>query len=97
MIVKVLCICYYICLCVCSVEGGVLVSVLYDYSQHGDPAIRSLLLHILSQVSGCGVVVGGVNTYRKVWPRTTICATMCVAKVAPQQVIAVKHCLTSHL
>ena len=43
-----------ICLCVCSVKGGALVSVLYDYSQHGDPAIRSLLLHILSQVGGCG-------------------------------------------
>ena len=35
-------------------KGRALVSVLYDYSQHGDPAIRSLLLHILSQVSGCG-------------------------------------------
>ena len=41
-------------LCVCSVKGGALVSVLYDYSQHRDAAIRSLLLHILSQVSGCG-------------------------------------------
>ena len=54
----------YVCLCVCSVKGGALVSVLHEYSQHGDPAIRSLLLHILSQVSGCGqdeVVVGGVN------------------------------------
>ena len=41
-------------------RGGALVSVLHDYSQHRDPAIRSLLLHILSQVSGCGqgVVVG---------------------------------------
>ena len=32
----------------CSVRGGKLVSVLYDYSQHGDPAIRSLPLHFLS-------------------------------------------------
>ena len=43
-----------ICLCVCSVKVGALVSVLYDYSQYGNAAIRSLLLHILSQVSGCG-------------------------------------------
>ena len=43
-----------ICLCVCSVKVGALVSVLYDYSHIGNPAIRSLLLHILSQVSGCG-------------------------------------------
>ena len=34
------------------------MSVLYDYSQHGDPAIRSLLLHILSQVSMCGYGCG---------------------------------------
>ena len=34
------------------------MSVLYDYSQHRDPAIRSLLLHILLQV--CGVAIGGV-------------------------------------
>ena len=39
------------------------MSVLYDFSQHRDPAIRSLLLHILSQVCGMvrGGVVGGVN------------------------------------
>ena len=37
-----------------GVKGGALVSVQRYYSQHGDPAIRSLLLHILSQVSGCG-------------------------------------------
>ena len=37
-----------------GMKGVALVSVLYDYIQHGDPAIRSLLLHILSQVSGCG-------------------------------------------
>ena len=36
-----------------GVKGGALLSVLYDYSQHIDPAIRSLLLHILSQVNGC--------------------------------------------
>ena len=45
-----------VCLCVCGMTGGALVSVLYDYSQHGDPAIRSLLLHILSQVIWCGIV-----------------------------------------
>ena len=45
-----------VCLCVCGVRGGALVSVLYDYSQHGDPAIRSLLLHILSLVIWCGIV-----------------------------------------
>ena len=49
---------FYLCLCVCSVKGGALVSVLYDYSQHGDPAIRSLLLRILSQVSMCGYGCG---------------------------------------
>ena len=51
----------YVCVFV-AVKGGALVSVLYDCSHHGDP-IRSLLLHILSQVSGCGqgVVMGGVN------------------------------------
>ena len=42
-------------------KGGALVLVLYDYSQHGDPAIRSLLLHILSQVSGCGQYRLGVG------------------------------------
>ena len=47
-----------VCLCVCSVKGGTLVSVLYDYSQHGDPVIRSLLLRILSQVSMCGYGCG---------------------------------------
>ena len=47
-----------VCLCVCSVKVGALVSVLYDYSQHGDPAIRSLLLHILSQVRMCGYGCG---------------------------------------
>ena len=53
---------------VCSIKGGALVSVLYDYSQHRDPAIRSLLLHILSQVSGCGqyrLGVGVVNCHCK--------------------------------
>ena len=45
-----------VCLCICSVRGGALVSVLYDYSEHGDLAVRSLLLHILSQVSECGIV-----------------------------------------
>ena len=40
------------------------MSVQCDYSQHGDPAIRSLLLYFLSQVSGCGqyrLGVGGVS------------------------------------
>ena len=46
----------FVCLCVCGVRGGALVSVLYDYSQHGDPAVRSLLLHILSLVIWCGIV-----------------------------------------
>ena len=41
----------FVCL---YLKGGALVSVLHDYSQHGDPAIRSLLLNIQSQVSGCG-------------------------------------------
>ena len=27
-------------MCVCSIKGVALVSVLYDYSQHGDPAIH---------------------------------------------------------
>ena len=51
-----------------GMKGGAIVSVLYDYSQHGDPAIRSLLLHILSQVSGCGqyrLGVGKVNWHCK--------------------------------
>ena len=47
-----------------AVKGGALVSVLYDYSQHGDPAIRSLLLHILSQVSGCGQWTGCLQEQR---------------------------------
>ena len=40
----------HICVFV-GVKGGALVSVLYDYSLHGDPAMTSLLLHILSHVS----------------------------------------------
>ena len=69
-----------VCLCVCSVKGRALVSVLYDYSQHKDPAITSLLLHILSQVSECGVVVGGVNKYRRVWGDWggALCPIQCV-------------------
>ena len=47
----------FVCL---YLKGGALVSVLRDYSQHGDPAIRSLLLNIESQVSGCGQWVWSV-------------------------------------
>ena len=44
------------------------MTVLYDYSQHRDTAVRSLLLHFLSQVSGCGqyrLGVGVVNWHCK--------------------------------
>ena len=46
-----------VCLCVCCVRGGALVSVLYDYSQHGDPA--SQVTAATCSVSGewvCGIV-----------------------------------------
>lgn len=35
-----------------GLKGGALVSTLYHYSQNGDPAVRSLVKHLLTQVSG---------------------------------------------
>ena len=34
-------------------KGGALVSTLYHYSEHGDPAIHTLVKHILTQVRKC--------------------------------------------
>ena len=35
---------------VAGLKGGALVSTLYHYSQHGDPAVRKLVKHLLTQV-----------------------------------------------
>ena len=54
IIQKGVCVCVTMLGSMYYLKDGALISVLYDYSQHGDPSIRSHLLHILSQVSGCG-------------------------------------------
>ena len=46
-----------------GVKGGALVSVLYDYSQHGDPATGHCCYTFCLKSVGVvrGVVMGGVN------------------------------------
>ena len=39
-----------------DVKGGALVSTLHQCSEHGDPAVRKLLLHLLAQVRVWGWV-----------------------------------------